>query len=342
MTKLGSPGSYSLSLAPQLIYTRSNLLPTLVSSKVYRQLEFLAVGRWYIYEDARRQDNEKGSARSQGDYEDGTLHKIPGGREDIFADKSIDLRSARSLMKFLKLAADVETHAEILSEWGSISFPDYLSSQFGIPTKLQSPLLALTLSTNSPRETTTGFALPSIYRHLTSIGMFGPGFGAVIPKWGGLGEVAQVACRAGAVGGGVYILEKGLKSIEKAQPSLTADVTTDEQLSSPTLEVELDGGERIRTQWVCGTSDNLPLKSNSSSTDNNLRAQRSISIVSSSLSELFPPPSEGFPPLDGAVVVFPSGTLEPQESQPPVYLLLHSSGTGECPSGQCKSMHLST
>jgi len=49
------------------------------------------------------------------------------------------------------------------------------------------------------------------------MGMFGPGFGSVIPKWGGLSEVAQVACRAGAVGGAVYVLGKDIKAIEVAQ-----------------------------------------------------------------------------------------------------------------------------
>ena len=45
--------------------------------------------------------------------------------------------------------------------------------------------------------------------------MFDPGFGSVISKWSGLVEIAQVACRAGAVGGGVYVLNKGFEVNEK-------------------------------------------------------------------------------------------------------------------------------
>ena len=337
---MGFPRSYSLSLAPQLIYTRSNLLPALVSSKVYRQLEFLAVGCWYIYEDAQTYDTKEQVATQPLEDQQRMLHKIPGGREDVFADKSIDLRSTRALMKFLKMAADAGTHPEILSEWSSKPFSDYLTSQFHIPPKLQSPLLALTLSPDSPIKTTTGFSLPRIYRHLTSIGMFGPGFGAVVPKWGGLAEVSQVACRAGAVGGGVYVLQRGIKSIARAQDPLMADATTAGKASSPALNVQLDDDENIRTQWLAGTYDHLPLKSGQSSDPRTTNVQRSISIISSPLSELFPSPIEGSPPLDGAVIFFPSGSLNAEEPHPPVYLLVHTSNTGECPAGQCKSFLL--
>ena len=335
-TQLGFPRSYSLSLAPQLVYTRSNLLPALVSSKVYRQLEFLAVGCWHIYEDVRNhKSEEKPAMQPLADHQE-LLHKIPGGREDVFADKTIDLRSARSLMKFLKVAAAADTHPDILSEWGSKPFPDFLTSQFHIPPKLQSPLLALTLSPSSGIKTTTQFALPRICRHLTSIGMFGPGFGAVMPKWGGLAEVAQVACRAGAVGGGVYVLQRGIKSIVQAQDQTMAKASMEGKMSAPVLNVQLSNDERIRTQWIAATSDHLPLKPAQSLDPRITNLQRSITIISSPLSELFPAPVEGSPPPDGAVVVFPSGSLHTQEPHPPVYLLVHTSGTGECPAGQCK------
>lgn len=309
-----------------------------MSSKVYRQLDFLAVGNWYIYEEdgSRKHDTQATTFAQPAENQNGNLHKIPGSREDVFADESIDLRSARSLMKFLKLAADAETQAEILSKWGSSPFPEYLTSQFKIPVKLQSPLQALTLSPTSPMRTTTGFALPRIHRHLTSIGMFGPGFGAVIPKWGGLAEVAQVACRAGAVGGGVYILKQGIKNLEAAQHLTTNDVAIEGQGAASTIVVELNNGEKVRTQWIAGTCDNLPLKPIHPPNEI-IRVQRSITIVSSPLLGLFPAPAEGCPPLDGAVIVVPADALDSQEPHPPIYLLVHSSGTGQCPIGQCKS-----
>ena len=348
--KLGFSRAYSLSLSPQLIYTRSNLLPALVSSKVYRQIEFLAVGSWWIYdqessdEDAEKEDSQATEATSST----GGLRRIPGGREDVFADKSIDLRSTRSLMKFLKLATDAAAQASLLETWGSTSFPLFLESHVGIPPPLQAPLLALTMTPHPPAKTPTSYALPRIYRHLTSVGMFGPGFGSVIPKWGGLAEIAQVACRAGAVGGGVYVLNKGFQAAEDlAQQAPGRDVNPSDRASQLST-VNLEGGEEIRTEWIVGSMWDLPLQLEADAVNVTVHTfvSRSIIIISSPLSLLFPPPAEGAPPSAGAVVVFPTGSLEPEyesdeihilkDDLPPVYLMIHSSDSGECPAGQCE------
>lgn len=334
-TKLGFSRAYSLCLSPQLIYARSNLLAALVSSKVYRQLEFLAVGSWWIY---NKHDNEGkndvGSATmisSEGSL--GHLSKIPGGREDVFKDKSIDLRSTRSLMKFLKLAADPDAHATFLKEWGALPFPQILASQFKIPPEMQSPIIALTSSSDPPSQTTTLFAMTRIHRHLTSIGMFGPGFGSVIPKWGGLAEISQVACRAGAVGGGVYVLKKGIESI---------DFHDHQGAKEPLpLRIHLQGGEEVLSNWVVGTLHDLPQQHQQAPSPRVAEVSRSITIVSSPLSALFPLPAEGAPPPAGAVVVFPTGSIsakreESQSEDPPVYLIVHSSDTGECPKNQSR------
>ncbi|KAG6993974.1 GDP dissociation inhibitor [Physcia stellaris] len=245
---LGFSRAYSISLSPQLIYTRSNLLPALVSSKVHSQLEFLAVGSWWIY----GKNDGSGALSLRGtSTEDpliGELKRIPGGREDIFSDQSIDLRSSRSLMKFLKLAADPQNHSSILEIWGSKPLPEYLSSEFKIPELLQAPLLALTASLHPPRQTLTSFALPRIHQHLTSIGLFGPGFGAVLPKWGGLSEIAQVGCRAGAVGGGVYVLNKGVEKVEASQEADKKDFSEDAETPEPLLTLRLEGGEEIKAR----------------------------------------------------------------------------------------------
>lgn len=343
--KLGFSRAYSLALSPKLIYTRSNLLPALVSSKVYRQLEFLAVGNWWIYNDHEgAEEGEAGITASSR----GSLRRIPGGREDIFADKGIDLRSTRSLMKFLKLAADPEAHESILEEWGDKPFPEFLEGQLRIPPRMQAPLLALTLSPNPPAETLTSYALPHIHRHLTSIGMFGPGFGSVMPKWGGLAEIAQVACRAGAVGGGVYVLKKGFaRSGSVDQQNSSLDFKSHDQGTSLST-VRLQGGENVKSHWVVGSLWDLPSRAHpplDSQIHSNYIA-RSITIVSGPLSQLFPLPAEGAPTPAGAVVFLPSGTLALESGDemppnakaelPPVYLMVHSSDTGECPAGQCK------
>ncbi len=302
------------------------------------------MGSWWLYthneEDGKDKEDSKGVAAS---LSKGSLQRIPGGREDVFADRSIDRRSSMSLMRFLKLAADPETHTSVLEEWGEKAFPDFLESHLKIPTRLQAPLIALTLSPNTPAETLTSYALPRIHRHLTSIGMFGSGFGSVVPKWGGLAEIAQVACRAGAVGGGVYVLKRGFETDEDPdqQPLGRQGLRVDENTRMVT--VRLEGGEDVKTRWIVGSSWDLPplIQKNSSEDPLPPYVARSITIVSGSLSQLFPPPVEGAPPPAGAVVVFPTGCMSIKsgncktDSQP-VYLLVHSSDTGECPAGQCK------
>jgi RAB protein geranylgeranyltransferase component A len=298
--KLSFSRAYTLTLSPQIIYTKSKLLAQLVSSKVYRQLEFQAVGNWWIY-----------------DTPSAALKRLPNGREDIFEDKSIDNRAKRSLMKFLKFVVDYENQLETWEAHADSGLSGFLASQFQFPPHLQAVIVALTLSFESPEETTVQWALPRIARHLTSIGVFGPGFGAVVPKWGGGAEIAQVACRAGAVGGGVYVLGTGIK-----------DIST----SGDGIEAALSNGETVSTKY-------FSLDSASNITTSTPKVvSKIIAVVSTPLDFLFESSVEGAPLAAVAVVVFPPGTLSDDAATHthPVYIMVHSSDTGECPAGQCQ------
>jgi RAB protein geranylgeranyltransferase component A len=306
--------AYTLALSPQLIYARSSFLQHLVSSRVYRQLDFLAVGSWWVYApNAEDETSASGPATRPG-----KLLKVPNGREDVFQDHDLDFKAKRALMKFLRFIGDYEQQPEVWEEHRHQPFPTFLSQQFKVPAALQGPLLALTLSPSRSDHTTTEYALPRIARHLRSIGIFGAGFGAVIPKWGGLAEITQVACRACAVGGGVYVLGKGL--------SPDATETTDSG-----TKLRLKDGEVVTAKWIVGGS---------SSTQGDDVYCRSVTVVSSPLTPLFPPIAEEAPPPAAAVVVFASGSLSLESlagELPPVHILVHSSDTGECPKGQSKS-----
>ncbi|KAI9828321.1 MAG: Rab proteins geranylgeranyltransferase component A [Thelocarpon impressellum] len=318
--KLSFSRAYSLSLSPQLIYTRSPLLPVLVSSKVYRQLEFQAVGSWWVYSPATVESDG-------GEEATASLRRVPSGREDVFMDKTIDRKSKRSLMRFLKFVGDYEEHPVLWQDSADVAFPDFLVSSFALPEALHAPLLAISMSPDDPRNTTTAFALAKIARHLRSIGVFGPGFGAVIPKWGGGAEIAQVACRAGAVGGGVYVLGRGIEELSPAED--------DEE---KVMEARLQDGEKVKARWIAGSCYDLPSEPESprlSAPADGRPFLKSISIVSSPLASLLPTTAEGAPPPAGAVVVVPTGSLPvPEGIAPPIYITVHSSDTGECPVGQ--------
>jgi Rab proteins geranylgeranyltransferase component A len=346
---LGFSRAYSLALAPQLIYTQSKLLPYLVSSKVYRQLEFLAMGSWWVF--SPTSSDEHGASEEDGNIPAaaGKLMRIPTTREDVvFSDKSIDLRSKRAVMKILRFVMDYENQHELWEPYSSKPFSDFLTEQFKLPRTLHDLFLALTLSLEPPQNTYTSSALPRIARHLRSTGKLGPGFSSVIPKWGGLSEIAQIACRAGAVGGAVYVLGKGLKQVGKKEKrradqevSLPIETSTDiEGSKTGTFQlVHLDGNEAVRTEWIA--SSMTPQSSDSLGSATATTISRSISIVSSPLLCLFPSVVENSPPPSGAALFFPSGSLDVSNDSaievPPVYLIIHSSDTGECPNGQSKS-----
>ena len=297
------------------------------------------MGSWWVYElEDQTQSHIEGSPDRCAT---GRIKKIPGSKEDVFADKTLDLKSKRALMNFLRLATDMEAQAPVLQEWGERSFEDFLNLYCGIVPQLQPVLHALTLSPTPSGKTQTSYALARIYRHLTSIGVFGPGFGSVTPKWGGIAEIAQVACRAGAVGGGVYVLNKGVEEIEFLQGSDLPGHGENQSGELYTSTLRLQGGQKIKTNWLAGRQDDLPTRTVSSTDAGDTFITRMISIVSSPLINLFPTITDGTPSPSGTVVVFPTGTINnvsvnSTADVPPVHLIIHSSDTGECPMGQCK------
>lgn len=224
-------------------------------------------------------------------------------------------------MRFLRFVGAYEEQTETWEAERDTPFPQFLEQKFGLPPASHGPILALTMSGSAPSATTTALALPKIARHLRSIGVFGPGFGAVLPKWGGLAEIAQVACRACAVGGGVYVLNKGIKSVQK---------TTDGSV----LSLELSDGEKVTTTWLAGCADDLPASILPDDKSSAAVTSRSISVVSSALTQLFPSTSEGGVTPAGAVVAVQPSSAD----EPPVFIFAHNSDAGECPMQQCESL----
>ncbi|POR34181.1 Rab proteins geranylgeranyltransferase component A [Tolypocladium paradoxum] len=303
--------AYSLALAPQLIHARSELLSQLVLSKAFRQIEFLAVGSFYIY---------KPGSESMPPP---SLSRIPSTREDVFANTAIPARAKRSLMKFLKfvLEYDSEPHTELWQPRASEPLVRFLESEFKLDLDLRSYVVTLTLSLDEKISVEAGLA--AINRHLTSMGVFGAGFAAVYPKWGGLSEVAQVGCRAGAVGGAVYMLGIGISAVQNAGDE-------DE------LAVTLANGVAIRSKALVQGSSNPAGESRTVS--------RLTAVVNLNLSSMFESTVEGAPTPCVAVVAFPAGSITTSDgtsSGSPTYALVHSSDTGECPAGQC-TVYLST
>lgn len=235
------------------------------------------------------------------------LSRIPSSREDVFSTKAIPVKSKRSLMKFLKFVIDYNSEEQrpVWQEQGEKLLSEFLSSEFKLDENLQKYILALTLTLDGRVTVVDGLAI--IHRHLTSMGLFGSGFCAVYPKWGGSSEIAQVACRAGAVGGGIYMLDTKAK------------VSYDPDGDQMTLDLSNELSVRT-TRLVTSQDEALPGAQT---------ITRLVAIVNSTLPSLFEVSVEGAPTPAVIIVSFPS------DGEYPIYALVHSSDTGECPAGQC-------
>lgn len=333
---LANSRSYSLSLSPQLLHANSALLSQLVSSRAYRQLEFLAVGSFFVFKPPPPPPPPCLDSDSHPDPSSAprpTLTRIPSTREDVFSSTTLPARAKRQLMKFLKLVLSHkdqdEAQAQLASppppwhEYADRPLASFLADKMGLDAELRTYITTLTLSLDGEISTRDG--LGTIHRHLTSMGLFGPGFAAVYPKWGGSSEIAQVACRAGAVGGGVYMLGTGIRAVVKDDE--------DDEL----VKVELSDDTVVKAKMLVRGSEEVPKGG-----DDVTRVSRAVAIVGSPLSVLFETTMEGAPTPAVAVIALPPGTVKTMDgtgSKYPVYAIAHSSDTGECPAGQSKFNH---
>ncbi|KAF2208829.1 hypothetical protein CERZMDRAFT_48558 [Cercospora zeae-maydis SCOH1-5] len=295
-TQLARPRAYELSLSPQLLYSRSSLLDIVVSSQIHNQLDFQAIGSWFVIDPTTN-----------------TLAAVPGSREDIFRDDKIDMRAKRSLMKLLRSLSTEDPTRELGIDSG-LAFTNHLQQKYALPPALFPPILALTMSTYPPQDTTVEYATPRVVRHLRSVGVHAPSCPALLQRYGGLAEIIQVACRANAVGGGVYVLGTGASNIQPAHENK--------------LDIELDNGDHVSTSWHIG--EGTPISNAASDHGRQRVMSKSITIVGSPLSALFRPLAAGAVIPAGAIVMIPGDSDE----DPPVYVVAHSSDSGECPSGQ--------
>lgn len=327
--KLAASRAYTLSLSPYFLYTRSALISILISSKVYRQLEFVALGSWWIHTGITTESDEHSATN--------IFHRVPGNREDVFADTHIGMKSKRTLMRFLRHISKSQDEQEgdaaegDMAEELSAPFGEYLSTKFSVPDDMLHPLHSLSLSQQSAQDTPARYAVPRVQRHLASIGSMGPGFGGVVSKYGGASEILQVACRASAVGGGAVALAIGIQSLQEKD----AQVTTEEEYP---VEVQLTNGESVRSKFVVGSVWELPSQEQLSPSPS-AQVARSVTVVSSSFASLFPVTTEGAPLPASTVLMFPGDTLSHPQS-PPVYLQVHSSDTGDCPREQSKFIQI--
>ena len=307
VSELGRLRQYNLSLSPHIFHARSAILNHLVEAGIHEQVDFVADGNTWLF-----------SANSSTE---GELQKVPSSREDVALNQALSLATRRSIIKFLRsIANNTEDKEAIIGAVTNQFFEFFLQQEFALGDHVQTPIHALTLSLQPPSRTMTPLALKRVQTHISSMNVLKPGIASVTPKWGGLAEIVQVMCRAQAVKGGVYVLGYGLESVQQSD------------VGQRPLELKLGGGNKVWCDWLVSGFDNTPsaLKQNVNTAAS---SSHSISIVSSPLLKLFERPSEdSVDPCSSLTCVLGSA------DESPIHIVAHSSDTGDCPSGKCKSI----
>ncbi len=180
---------YAIDLTPRILFARSDLLLLLIQSRVFRYLEFQALGNFHT-------------------FENDSFEKMASTKEDIFINNTLSVSIKRNLMKFMKFVLEWEKSPEIWSQYTNDSITKFLTEKF----KLEKPQIAElvhSIGLCSTIDTPTTVALARIKRYLVSFDAYG-NFPTLVSKFGGPGELSQGFCRSAAVAGATYKLNTKL------------------------------------------------------------------------------------------------------------------------------------
>jgi RAB protein geranylgeranyltransferase component A len=244
----------------------------------------------------------------------GVLREVPATFEDVAWSSDLSDRDRGYLGGFLRFvlksqdATDAK-HSELLQQHGDESFQKFLTTVFPLPPFTIASLHSLTTLSTPPDSTPLKLAVFRLSRHLSSLGRIpdirtSP---ALTIAYGASSELAQVLSRGVAVAGGVNVLDMSITS-----------------LSPP--NVALSNGEIVEVGHII-------LPSSPSSDSPEVKAYKGIYVLTTPLSALFEKKSidDRVSPA-AAMITFPAGSLNGNIH--PVYLLAHSSQTGECEPGE--------
>ncbi|KAK6350341.1 Rab proteins geranylgeranyltransferase component A [Orbilia brochopaga] len=327
--KLAESRSYTLNFAPGLLYTTSPLLSLLVDINLHESLEFLKVGGWFVY---RAEDNNPDSFMA-----------VPNSREDVFNDPTLDPRTKRIVVRALKSILGFENSIMKAPPSAETSLQEYLEGpSLSLPPQIVAAFTSLTLLHDLPSAISFERAESDIRKHFGSLGRFGPGFAAVIARYGSGSELVQVLCRAAAVtGNAIYVLDNAVTDIQyriARPPEATGPAATTTESDEPGLQLRLQSGDVIWTRHFIATRSNQPSE-NPSSQDLTAESAAgsywmSLYVVSSPLKRLFRTTDP--PTAAGAVLYMPAGELvkDDNRNDNSIYIFAHSNETGECPNGQ--------
>ncbi|KAF8251749.1 FAD/NAD(P)-binding domain-containing protein [Wilcoxina mikolae CBS 423.85] len=248
----------------------------------------------------------------------GELREVPCTFEDVAWSPDLQDRDRGYLggfLRFVMKCGDPEDtkHHQLLQDHAETSLTDFLTTVYPLPLFTIASLHSLTLLPTPPHKTPLRAAIAALTAHVNSIGRIPDirSSAALTIAYGGSAELCQVWSRGAAVAGGLNVLSRGITSIQEVEDKLS---------------VSLSNGETVTADWVITS----PTPSSATTTTS---LAKGIFIVTAPLDSLFSRKSEADRIVPNAVVLtFPVGSLEVEgaKNESPVYIIAHSSGTGEC------------
>ncbi|RXK40446.1 hypothetical protein M231_02279 [Tremella mesenterica] len=202
---------YALSLYPAILPSRGSMIQTLIDSEVSKYVSFRLLGSVSVYNSTQplNSSGEKEETGMVKNSKEVKVRRVPGSKEDIFKDTSINLRDKRKLMKFLLWASGSYEITTVFMENKHKRMGEFLKDVFGLDVKLADQICYAIAHCDDPEEKVER-VLGRMNRYLKSIGRYGSG-AFLVGQYGSAGEVAQGFCRACAVYGGTYVLGPSAK-----------------------------------------------------------------------------------------------------------------------------------
>lgn len=270
----------------------------------------------------------------------GSFREVPCTFEDVAWSADLTDRDRGHLGEFLRFVMKHDSdepadqkYRDIFQDNRTKNLYEFISKNFPLPPSAITSLASLTLLPTSSTRIRVSVAIPKLATHFGSLGNIPDvrSAAALTIAYGGSAELCQVFSRAAAVAGGVNVLGRGIKSIQKSEAALDAASETSPKTgtgeeSKRQLDVELDNGETVHVDWIILEDATKPMLSDA------ISISRAAYIISGSLSSIFEKKYKDESIIPAATVLMVPAI---REGAGPVYIVARSAVTGECPRGQC-------
>lgn len=198
---------FNIDISPTLLYSTGAMVKLLISSNICRYAEFRAVDRIAT-------------------LLDGITKTVPCSRSDVFVTNEVNVVEKRIMMKLIETCVEYKDDNEEYESFKGKTFREFLTTKRA-PAKVQHYLLnALSMCGD---QTPFEDGVRNLKKFVESLGRYGNS-PFLFPMYG-CGEIPQCYCRLCAVFGGIYCLQRGLKSIEKVDSGLKVKLNSDDEVS---------------------------------------------------------------------------------------------------------------